>query len=80
MADSPQRTPQDDNPWRAAGLVTAIGAELAILVAVGWWLGTVYDDRNGTDYGYLTGLIVWLIAGIGSAAGLIRKYAGGKRT
>lgn len=80
MADSPQRTPQDDNPWRAAGLVMAIGIELAILTGLGWWLGTLFDDQNGTSYGYLTGVIVGLIAGIGSAAGLIRKYAGGKRT
>ena len=80
MADSPGRTPQDDNPWRAAGLVTAIGAELAVLIGIGWWLGTVYDQSNGTSYGYLTGLIVGLVAGIGSAAGLIRKFAGGKRS
>jgi hypothetical protein len=80
MADSPQRPPQDESPWRAAGLVTAIGLELAILIGLGWWLGTVYDDRNGTGYGYLTGLIVGLVAGIGSAAGLIRKYAGGKQS
>ncbi|BBI36233.1 AtpZ/AtpI family protein [Cohnella abietis] len=79
MANSPQRTPQDDNPWRAAGLVMAIGAELAILIGLGWWLGVMYDDSNGTEYGYLTGFIVGLIAGIGSAVGLIRKYAGGKK-
>lgn len=79
MANSPQRTPQDDNPWRAAGLVMAIGAELAILIGLGWWLGSFYDDRYGTHYGSLTGLVVGLIAGIGSAVGLIRKYAGGKQ-
>jgi hypothetical protein len=80
MADPPKHIPQDDNPWRAAGLVTAIGAELAILVGLGWWLGNVYDQSNDTEYGYLAGLVIGLVAGIGSAIGLIRKYAGGKRT
>ncbi|QTH42379.1 AtpZ/AtpI family protein [Cohnella sp. LGH] len=78
MANSPKIPPQDENPWRAAGLVTAIGVELAVLVGLGWWLGSAYDERNGTDSGYIVGLIVGLIAGIGSAIGLIRKYAGGR--
>jgi len=80
MANSPNSPPQDDNPWRAAGLVTAIGAELAVLVGLGWWLGSAFDDRYGTESGYIIGLVVGLIAGIGSAIGLIRKYAGGKRS
>lgn len=78
MSNSPRKPdlPPDDNPWRAAGLVTAIGVELAVCVGLGWWLGSVYDDRNGTGYGYMTGLVIGLIAGIGSAVGLIRKYSG----
>ncbi len=82
MADSPQKPnlPEDVNPWKTAGLVGGLGVELAVCVGLGWWLGTVYDDRHGTDYGYLTGVVIGLVAGIGSAIALIRKYTGaGKR-
>lgn len=81
MADSPRQSkpPQDVNPWKTAGLVMGLGVELAVCVGLGWWLGIVYDDRNGTDYGYLTGVIVGLIAGIGSAVALIRKFTGERR-
>ncbi|MFC5701564.1 AtpZ/AtpI family protein [Cohnella faecalis] len=82
MTESPRKPnlPPDDNPWKAAGLVTAIGAELAVCVGLGWWLGSVYDDRNGTEYGYMTGLVIGLVAGIGSAVALIRKYTGVGKT
>jgi F0F1-type ATP synthase assembly protein I len=59
--------------------VMGLGTEFAVCVVLGWWLGTVYDDRNGTGYGYLTGLIVGLVAGIGTAIGLVRKFTGERR-
>lgn len=81
MADSPkqQKPPEDLNPWKTAGLVMGLGVDFAVCVMLGWWLGSVYDDRNGTDYGYLTGLIAGLVAGIGSASFLIRKFTGKRR-
>jgi F0F1-type ATP synthase assembly protein I len=82
MTNSPHRSgsPHDENPWQAAGLVLGLGAELAVCVGLGWWLGTMYDDHNGTDYGYLVGVIVGLISGIGSAITLMRKYTRKRRT
>lgn len=81
MTDSPQRPGphHDENPWKTAALVMGLGIDFAICVGLGWWLGTVYDGRNGTDYGYLVGVIVGLIAGIGSAVGLIRRFTGERR-
>jgi ATP synthase protein I len=81
MADNSRKPnlPEDLNPWRTFGLVTALGLEMAVCIGLGWWLGTVYDDRNGTGYGYLTGVIIGLIAGIGSAVALIRKYSEDRR-
>lgn len=72
--------PQDENPWATAGLVMGLGVELAACVGLGWWLGTVYDERNGTESGYLVGVIVGLVAGIGSAIALVRKYTEKRRT
>lgn len=72
--------PMDENPWATAGLVMGLGVELAVCVGLGWWLGTVYDERNGTGYGYLTGVIIGLVAGIGSAIALVRKYTEKRRT
>jgi ATP synthase protein I len=81
MTDSPRQSkpPEDINPWKTAGLVMGLGVELAVCVGLGWWLGTVYDERNGTEYGYLTGVIVGLVAGIGSAIALVRKFTGERR-
>lgn len=81
MTDSPRgsRPPQDENPWKTAGLVMGLGVELAVCVGLGWWLGDAYDQRNGTQYGALTGVIIGLIAGIGSAISLIRKFVQDRR-
>lgn len=81
MTESPQKPnlPPDINPWKVGGLVMGIGVELAVCVFLGWWIGTVFDDRNGTRYGYLVGVVIGLVAGIGSALALIRKYTGDRR-
>jgi hypothetical protein len=71
--------PPDDNPWRAAGLVSAIGIDLALMLGLGWWLGSTYDQNQGTRYGYLIGLLVGLVVGIATVALLIRKYTGARR-
>jgi len=82
MTESPHHSqpPQDENPWATAGLVMGLGVELAVCVGLGWWLGTVYDERNGTKFAYLVGVIVGLVAGIGSAIALVRKYTEKRRT
>jgi hypothetical protein len=81
MTESQDRPPlpPDENPWRAAGLVSAIGVDLAVSVGLGWWIGNAYDQNQGTQYGYLIGLLVGLVAGIGTVALLIRKYTGAGR-
>mgnify|MGYP000909066012 CR=1 FL=1 len=81
MPDSRRQPPipPDENPWRAAGLVTAIGAELGVCVGLGWWVGAAMDRDYGTSHWYLVGLVVGLVAGIGSAIALIRKFAGERR-
>lgn len=71
--------PPDENPWRAAGLISAIGVDLAVTLGLGWWIGNAYDQRQGTEYGYLVGLLVGLVAGIGTVAALIRKVMGAGR-
>lgn len=81
MSESQDRPPlpPDDNPWRAAGLVSAIGVDLGVTLGLGWWIGSYYDRQQGTEYGYLVGLLIGLAAGIGTVAALIRKYTGARR-
>jgi ATP synthase protein I len=71
--------PPDDNPWRAAGLVSAIGVDLAVSIGLGYWIGNAYDQHQGTRYGYLIGLLIGLVAGIATVTLLIRKYTGARR-
>jgi ATP synthase protein I len=81
MPESQDRPPlpPDENPWRMAGLVSAIGVDLAVSIGLGWFIGSVYDEHQGTRYGVLIGLLVGLVAGIGTVAALIRKVTGAGR-
>ncbi|WP_168121399.1 AtpZ/AtpI family protein [Paenibacillus sp. HB172176] len=67
-----------DDPWRAMGLVGAVGVDLAVCLWLGYWLGTKADHAGGTDYYSIIGLIAGLIVGVVTVIFLIRTFSGGK--
>jgi ATP synthase protein I len=67
-----------DNPWRAAGLVGTVGADLAVCLGAGYWLGSKVDAANGTGYWSILGLVAGLIVGAVTIFFLIRVFTGGK--
>ncbi|GLX70118.1 AtpZ/AtpI family protein [Paenibacillus glycanilyticus] len=67
-----------EDPWRAMGLVGTIGADLAVCLGLGYWLGHKADLANGTGYYSIIGLVAGLAVGIVTVIFLIRTFAGGK--
>jgi F0F1-type ATP synthase assembly protein I len=58
-----------DNPWRAAGLVGAMGADMAVCVALGYFLGS---RLGGTPGWVVFGVLAGLAAGIMTCVMLVR--------
>jgi ATP synthase protein I len=58
-----------DNPWRAVGLVSAIGADLVVCM-LGGYFGGSYISR------WMGGQPIWIVAGImaGFLAGVVSIY------
>lgn len=67
----------DDDPWRAIGLIGAVGMTLVVCVGGGFWLGQYVGERWGGIYSMLSGVIMGLVAGILATIPMIRKYTGG---
>jgi len=63
-----------DNPWRAAGLVGAMGLNVALCIFIGYWAGA----RLGGSPGWVvTGLVVGLLVGILACMALVKAVLGG---
>ena len=65
----------NDNPWRGLWIVSAMGADLAVCVTAGYFLGAYVGDwLGGTLYWKLGGVLLGLVAGGFSAAYIIRRF------
>jgi len=63
-----------DDPLFAAGLVGALGVQVAVCIFLGFWIGTFLDGRLGTDKGWtIGGILVGLAVGLLSAILLVKK-------
>lgn len=63
-----------DNPLLAAGLVGAIGINVAVCIFLGYWIGNLGADRFGGEMAWkMSGLLVGLAVGILSAILLVKK-------
>jgi len=66
---------RDDNPWRAAGLVGAIGADIAICTVLGYLVGRYLAGLFGGGAGWmLAGVLVGFFLGIFSVVLLLKKF------
>lgn len=66
----------DENPWRAIGLIGAVGTTLAACVGGGFLLGQYVGERWGGVFSVLAGVIAGLAVGILAIIPMIRKYTG----
>lgn len=66
----------DDNPWRGAVIVSAIGADLAVCLGAGYWVGAYVDRRLDTGMLWtLIGLSAGFVIGVIGAIFLVRYFA-----
>ena len=69
---------RNDNPWRAAGLVGAMGAELVVCTLGGYYLGKLHWQPNGAEtFWMIAGLVVDLALGAIGIIFLIKYYTEG---
>jgi uncharacterized protein YqgC (DUF456 family) len=69
-----QNRNSNDNPWRAAGLVGAVSADLVVCIVLGYLGGSWLSDRMGEQKYVAIGTLVGLFVGIISVMLLIRFY------
>lgn len=75
-----KRTDSNNNPWRAAGWMTAISADLIGCMVAGYFLGVFISRNTGGHRGWIAaGVIFGLFAGILSVVLLIRRFMGDSR-
>ncbi len=66
------------NPWKAVGLVSAIGVELAIFTLVGFLFGRWMDEKlGGSGLGIGIGVLIGLVLGAFGIYALVRKVLEG---
>ncbi|MMZ69209.1 putative F0F1-ATPase subunit [compost metagenome] len=76
---SPTKPDNNGNAWRAIGLVTALGTNLAVCTVGGYYLGS-WLDRHwfGNGLGIGLGVLVGIVAGILGIITLIKSVMGEK--
>ena len=70
-----QNHKSNDNPWRAAGLVSAVTADLIVCIMLGYWGGSWLSNRLEDPKFIAIGTLVGLFIGIVSVVMMIRFYA-----
>ncbi|MEW4372133.1 AtpZ/AtpI family protein [Paenibacillus kandeliae] len=77
MTGQQQRKPDGSSPWKAVGLVSAIGIDLTVCTLAGFWFGSWLDRMwNGSGIGIAIGVLAGLFAGIVGIIVIIKKIVG----
>ncbi|MFD7524890.1 MULTISPECIES: AtpZ/AtpI family protein [Paenibacillus] len=64
-----------DNPWRAAGLVGALGLDIAICTMLGYFAANFAVQRFGGPRSWIVaGVMLGLFAGIATVIMLLKKF------
>ncbi|TNJ64705.1 AtpZ/AtpI family protein [Paenibacillus hemerocallicola] len=70
-----QKRKSENNPWRAAGMAGAVGADLAVCIVLGYFGGKWVSVRMDNQPIYIAiGALVGLFVGIFTVVMLIRFY------
>lgn len=61
------------NPWKYAGLATAIGTDLALCLVAGYYGGNLLADRTGQRLWIAMGLLLGLVVALTSIVFMIKR-------
>lgn len=65
---------KQDNPWKAAALVSALGVDIVFCIFLGYWIGSMVDSRTGSGHRWsVIGLLIGLAAGLVTAGLIVKK-------
>lgn len=59
---------KQDNPWKAAALVSALGIDIVFCIFLGYWIGSMAGKQWS-----IVGLLIGLAAGLISAILIVKK-------
>lgn len=62
------------NPWKAAGLVSAIGADLVVCMVGGFFAGDYLASKTGQAGWTVAGLLFGMFVGIFTIVMLIKRF------
>lgn len=71
-----KRPNSNDNPWRAVALTSAIGIDLVVCLAAGYFFGDWLSGTLGGQIWLLVGFLLGLVTGIMSIYFMIKRYGG----
>ncbi|MFD1887470.1 AtpZ/AtpI family protein [Paenibacillus wenxiniae] len=77
MTEQQPHKPDRSSPWKAVGLVGAIGIDLTVCTLAGFWFGSWLDRLwNGSGIGIAVGVLAGLAVGIVGIIVIIKKIVG----
>ncbi|WP_164931626.1 AtpZ/AtpI family protein [Longirhabdus pacifica] len=63
----------EPSPWKALGLIGAIGVDIAVCTLLGLWIGTYISEWLNQKWWAVIGMFIGLILGCITAVMLIRN-------
>lgn len=67
------KPPIRSNPWKYAGIASAIGMNLVVCIVLGYFIGTFLAKRTGWSPWSIIGVLGGLFAGLGSIVLMIMR-------
>jgi len=69
-----KRSNPNDNPWRMAGIMGALGMDMVVCLLLGYFAGSWLSERTGQRGWLIGGVLGGLVIGLLSIVLLIRRY------
>jgi ATP synthase protein I len=70
-----KKSKMDDNPWKMAGLMGALGTDMVLCLVLGYFGGSFISERMGGHKGWIiAGVMTGLVVGIVSIVLIIKRF------
>jgi ATP synthase protein I len=70
-----KKSKSQDNPWKTAGLMGALGTNMVVCLLIGYFGGSYISERTGGHKGWvIAGVMTGLFVGIISIVLIIKRF------
>lgn len=70
----PKKRP-GDSPWKAVAIAGAVGVDLAVWMAAGYWAGSWAVDRGGHPVWIVVGIMAGFMVGVATVVLLLLRLS-----